>query len=124
MPGPKPAVLTLTDRQRAILQSFARSTTLAHAHVQRARLILAATEPTNNTRIARRLGLDRDTVRLWRTRWQAATATLAAQEAADPADAPLRSLIQALLTDAPRCGAPPTFTPEQVVQIVALACED
>jgi len=27
------------------------------------------------------------------------------------------------LDDAPRAGAPPTFTAEQVVQIIALACE-
>ncbi len=29
-----------------------------------------------------------------------------------------------VLADAPRSGAPATFTPEQVCQIVALACED
>ena len=28
------------------------------------------------------------------------------------------------LSDAPRCGAPATFTPEQICQVVALACED
>jgi hypothetical protein len=28
------------------------------------------------------------------------------------------------LSDAPRCGAPATFTPEQICQIMALACED
>jgi putative transposase len=28
------------------------------------------------------------------------------------------------LSDAPRCGAPATFTPEQICQIMAMACED
>jgi putative transposase len=32
--------------------------------------------------------------------------------------------IEGVLADAPRSGAPATFTPEQVVRIVALACED
>ena len=30
----------------------------------------------------------------------------------------------ARLGDAPRCGAQATFTPEQICQIMALACED
>jgi hypothetical protein len=36
----------------------------------------------------------------------------------------LRECIEGVLADAPRSGAPATFTPEQVVLIVALACED
>jgi hypothetical protein len=28
------------------------------------------------------------------------------------------------LSDAPRCGAPATFTPETICRIMALACED
>ena len=35
----------------------------------------------------------------------------------------LRELVDGLLQDAPRSGAPDTFTAEQVVRIVALACE-
>src|SRR6266516_467855 len=35
----------------------------------------------------------------------------------------LLALIAQLLADAPRPGAPPTFTPEQIVQLVAVACE-
>jgi putative transposase len=35
----------------------------------------------------------------------------------------LARLVSDALDDAPRAGAPPTFTAEQVVQIVALACE-
>jgi putative transposase len=34
----------------------------------------------------------------------------------------LRKLIAETLADAPRPGAPPTFTAEQIVQIIALAC--
>jgi hypothetical protein len=32
--------------------------------------------------------------------------------------------VAARLSDAPRCGAPATFTPEAICQIMALICED
>jgi hypothetical protein len=35
----------------------------------------------------------------------------------------LRQLIEQALADAPRSGAPPIFTPEQVCLLIALACE-
>src|ERR1700694_5364574 len=37
--------------------------------------------------------------------------------------APWRRAIEAVLTDEPRPGAPGKFTPEQVTQILAIACE-
>ena len=35
----------------------------------------------------------------------------------------LKRVVEEALSDEPRPGAPPRFTPEQIVQIVALACE-
>jgi hypothetical protein len=58
-------------------------------------------------------------VRTWRARWAAAEGQLALAEA-DPAT--LRQTISLILADAPRSGTPPTFTAEQVVHIVNLAC--
>src|SRR5262249_31896169 len=94
-----------------------------HHLVTRARLILHAAAGHNNSHIAATLQLDRGRVRLWRARWRAAAATLAAAEAADPAAIQLQAAIEHLLADAPRPGTPPKFSPEQIVQIVALACE-
>ena len=37
-------------------------------------------------------------------------------------DNALRTLIAEVLADAPRPGTPPTFTPEQIVHIIAIAC--
>ena len=39
-------------------------------------------------------------------------------------DKELRQSIESILADAPRSGAPPTFTAEQIVQIVAVSCEN
>jgi putative transposase len=58
--------------------------------------------------IARELGVWPKTVRHWRVRWLASAV-----------DTP----VVVRLTDAPRPGAPATFTPEQVCAIMALACE-
>ena len=124
MRGPKAVPLTVTPRQAAILAHLTRCSTVSQALALRARLVLAAADGAATDQIARQLGVHRQTVQLWRTRWHAAAATLAAHEAAEPTDPPLQALISDLLRDAPRCGTPPTFTPEQVVQIVALACEE
>jgi putative transposase len=124
MRGPQPVPPVLTARQQTILTQLTRHRTGAHHLVVRARLILLAAAGHNNTAIARQLALSARTVRLWRGRWLAATARLHAQEQADPLAAPLTTAITAALTDAPRPGAPPTFSAEQLVQVVAIACED
>ncbi len=54
--GPKLAPLTLTDEQRDQLNGIARSTTMPHALVQRARMILASAEGLTNAAVARRVG--------------------------------------------------------------------
>jgi putative transposase len=45
-------------------------------------------------------------------------------EADESSDKALTTVIVEALTDHPRSGTPATFTPEQIVQIVAVACED
>lgn len=123
MRGPKPTPITLTARQHALLERVTRRHTTPHHLVRRAHLLLHAATGCNNDQVARQLGLDRGTVRIWRTRWLSAVARLAAAEAADDTDQALTAVVLEVLQDAPRPGAPDTFTAEQVVQIVALACE-
>jgi transposase-like protein len=80
---------------------------------------LAAAAGQRNEPLARQLGCTPTTVRKWRARWAVAEASLAAAEAhADD----LQGVIAAVLADAPRPGAPDTFTAEQIVQIINLAC--
>jgi putative transposase len=49
---------------------------------------------------------------------------LAAVEAKEDADKPLVEAIEVVLTDAYRSGAPSCFSAEQIVQIIAVACEE
>jgi len=124
MPGPQPTVIELSVRQRSALEHLRRRQTSTQRLVRRVNIILTAAAGSNNEQTARRLGIYRESVRQWRARWLAGTASLAAIEAEESDDQPLITAIEALLADAYRSGAPSTFSAEQVVQIIALACED
>jgi putative transposase len=122
MRGPTPPTATLSDRLRGALEHLARRQTSSQRLVRRLQIVLAAAAGLNNEEIARRVALDRSTVRTWRMRWLAAAPRLEAAVSAGDDDRLLARLVSDALDDAPRAGAPPTFSAEQVVQIVALAC--
>ena len=141
MRGPKPPPIILTPTQRETLQQLKRRQRSPQQLVRRVRIILeAATTGTSNTRIAKLLVIDRGQVRTWRKRWlEAQPRLIAAEEKAKekakekPAGGGgesgsngvlITELVEEVLADEPRPGTPPTFTPEQIVRIVALACED
>jgi putative transposase len=94
--------------------------------VQRSQLILAMLDGANNAVAARQFDLHLDTPRLWRKRWLQLSPQLELLERSLPEDeeATLRSRLELLLSDQPRPGTPPQFSPEQVTAIIALACED
>lgn len=86
-------------------------------------MILKIGEGTSNREVARQMGKDRWTVIGWRKRWLKMGAKLKAAQAEGVEEKALKRVIAEALSDEPRSGAPPRFTPEQIVQIVALACE-
>jgi len=59
---------------------------------------------------------------LWRGRWLEAEEALTAAEGEEDPKA-LTEAIRAVLSDAPRSGGPPKFSPEQLCAILAIACE-
>jgi putative transposase len=91
--------------------------------VRRVLVLLALAANPCLTAVAEQLSLTRISVRLWRDRWLAAQDALAQAEKDDLPDSQLSALIEEALGDGPRPGAPATFTPQQIVQIVAVACE-
>ena len=119
MSGPLPVPITVSPSQLAVLERLLRQQTAPQALVRRSKIVLAAATGQRNEAIAAQLGCSPTTVRLWRGRWAAAESALAAVERTAP---DLRATIAAVLADAPRPGAPDTFTAEQIVQIVNLAC--
>ena len=121
MPG-KAAKITITERQKDILQTFSRSVTAPSRLRQRALIILLAFDGLRNEQIAARVGLTHRQVGRWRRRWAHAWNQLIDIECCE-SRADLRRAIDAVLSDEPRPGAPGKFTPEQVTQIFAVACE-
>ena len=121
MPG-KAAKVTISERQQDLLDQFRKSTTAPSRLRQRATVILLAFAGTRNEDIAAQVGLGRHAVGLWRQRWAAAWERLIRVECLDT-QAALRRAIEDVLADEPRPGAPGKFTPEQLTQLFALACE-
>ncbi len=122
MPSPQAKPLQVSSLQQELLQQITQRSTSAQRLVKRAHIILEALKGTSNTRIAQRLQIDYETVRRWRDRWHAAESRLQAIEETGKRKL-LKQAIEVLLTDEPRPGAPTTFTFEQFMQIMALACE-
>jgi len=85
-------------------------------------VLLALADDPCLERVAAAQGLTRVSVRLWRDRWLESADRLLAAEA-EASEQELLALIEGALDDAPRPGGPATFSPEQIVAIVAVACE-
>ena len=79
MPGPQLPPLDLTLDEQRDLTALVRRHTAPQQLVLRARIILLAADGLNNSQIARTLGLEADTVRLWRQRWQTERKAVARQ---------------------------------------------
>lgn len=124
MAYPKASHISLTPKQQFILEQIVRRPTSCQGLVKRVKLILAAAKGTNNTQLCVALQMSRTTVRLWRKRWEDSADRLMAAEAKGLNDKQLTQLIMSVLQDGERPGTPVTFSTEQVVQIVALACEN
>lgn len=119
MAGPQPQAITLSAPQRMILEEWQRQHSCPQALALRVQIILGAASGQQNVPLAAALGCTPKTVWKWRARWAAAESQLAAAEAEPRA---LRQVLASVLADAPRPGAPDTFTAEQIVLIVNLAC--
>lgn len=107
MPGPKPPTVPLSEAERHALHTLIRAHKTPQHLSFRAHVILLLAEGLTAPDVARRLGTTRTTVRRWRRHWLKRPGCAAPER----------------LQDAPRPGAPTTFSAEQWCQIIALACE-
>jgi transposase len=121
MPG-KTAKVTITERQYDILQTIRNAPTAASQLRQRAAIILRAFQKRTNEEIAAEVGLARRQVSTWRRRWADAWDRLIRIECTQ-SHAASRRAVEQVLRDEPRAGSPGKFTPEQIVEILAVACE-
>jgi len=121
MPG-SAAKLVITERQQAVLRQIVAAPTSPVRLVQRADIILRAFAKEENQAIAAAVDLDPTAVGLWRRRWVEAWPKLIQIECTET-PAAFRRAIEDVLSDRPRRGNPGKFTPEQLTQLLALACE-
>jgi hypothetical protein len=100
---PRARQITLTATYRRKLKALAYSHTAGYQQVIRARIIRDAAHGYSNNKIAARQGVHVDTVRYWRGRY--------ANEGLPD------------LPDRRRSGRPARFTPVQVAEVKAMACQ-
>jgi transposase len=124
MRGRKPPEINLTPRLEKILKTIAHSYTNPYWLVIRAKIILYAAAGIGTGEIAGRLDIEADTVGKWRKRWFETEPRLTTADAEGLETKALAELVIEVLSDAPRTGRPQTFRPEQLVQVIAVACED
>jgi putative transposase len=115
----------ITEKQSELLHSLLRRQKSSQALVRRIQMIFEAANGLSNTEISLKLHLNRESIIRWRKRWAHAFPRLKALEN-NPLipEKELLSQIESVFQDAERCGAPPTYKEEQIVQIIAIACED
>jgi putative transposase len=104
--------IVLSEKEQEGLVQITKRHRSEQQVVLRARIVLAAAQGHANVQIASQLGVNVDTVRLWRGRWAGLQGI----------DLQTLSLIERL-QDAPRPGVKPKFSIEQRAQMAALACE-
>src|ERR1700681_4373057 len=122
MPSQQASPIHLSPLQQDLLQRLVKRHSREQRLVKRGQIILEAAKGTSNTKIAHHQQVDYETVRRWRDRWRAAESRLQVIEATGKPKL-LSQAIEVLLTDEQRPGAPATFTFEQFMRIMALACE-
>ena len=115
--------LRLPQKLYKILKRFSRKRKSPQWLVQRSQIILWRAKGNNLSEIARKLEIDRKTAHLWLKRWKEGQKILSIS-LADASPKSLEKRIKILLSDAPRSGAPPHFSPEQITHLIARACED
>ena len=108
MPRHAATPVRLSHKDRRALEALVRRHSAPQALVTRAQIVLLAAAGVGVRATVARLAVGRATVQRWRRRWSNSSAALPVLER---------------LLDAPRPGTPPTFTPEQICSILALACE-
>lgn len=118
----KAARTPLTTCMHDILRQVADGRNVATAVVTRAKMILMAFEKHHNRDIARRIGCCAKAVGRWRRRWRDSFDALLAMQFSETNAAFRRAIIECL-SDAPRSGSPGTFTAEQIVGLIGIACE-
>ena len=120
MQGRHAKPVEISEQEGQLLRQIIRQPTQPQWLVTRSKIILGAAGGLSISQQSRELGLVRNAVQHWREKWTSRQEER--QIGAEKGE--LQETIIQLLHDDYRSGTPATFTAEQVVQIIAVACED
>ncbi|MGL5829081.1 MAG: IS630 family transposase, partial [Angustibacter sp.] len=104
MPGPSAAAVELSGDERVELEALVRRRRTAQALALRSRIVLASADGKPNAVIAEELGVSRETVRKWRTRF-------------------LVGRLEGLVDD-PRPGRPRVISDERINEVITKTLEE
>jgi transposase len=104
MPDPRLEPLVLSEDERRTLENWVKRRSTAQGLATRARIVLACAGGGSNTAVAARLGVGRNAVTRWRSRF-------------------LRERLDGL-HDEPRPGVPRTITDAQVEEVIVRTLEE
>lgn len=121
MPRMQSVAIHLSEREQKILESLAKGTHTPLHLKQRAAILLEEAAGRSNSEIVRMMTFRRNTVKKWRIRYGQAAAEIHTREADHPRE--LRKLVESVLQDDDRPGAPATYTNEQIAQILSLSLQ-
>ncbi len=124
---PAPAI-QMSSRQYKIFSKERNKRTTSRQNYTRISILLGASQGQSNSQIAREEGVNLNTVKNWRNRWNAAYDQLKifekGPEGKSVSEHELLQKMLEIISDRPRSGAPPRITDAQKQQIVAIACEE
>ncbi|WP_163370521.1 helix-turn-helix domain-containing protein [Endozoicomonas acroporae] len=108
MPSKHTQQIVLSEQQRSALDLIVRQRKSSQAMVLRAKIILLGAQGKSLQGTAKELSCNRETVTRWRKHWVERSDEMPVLEK---------------LKEAPRPGAKPKFTEEQICLIVAMSCD-
>lgn len=115
--------ITVSDRQRRILDKLERSGKTPQQIVPRVQIVRLSCEGVPNKVQSAELEMTQETIGRWRQRWLDGQDELIAAEEGGISDLELERMIIRVLGDAQRSGAPPRFGAHQMAQLFSLACK-
>ena len=114
----------VSEVQKNILFTISKRRDSGQHLVRRARVVMLACEQQTNKQIAEQVGMCQNTVRTWRKRWKQEQGKLDTIEAGGNEKALYKFIVEEVLADDPYNGERGKYTPEQVAQLYAIACEN
>jgi transposase len=113
----------LSQVQENVLLAITKRRDSPQNLVQRSQVVLFAASGQDNQQIAAQVGLYSKTVRTWRPRWNKQQQKIDAIENDGNEKALHEFITDVVLADDPYNGKRGKYTPEQIMQLYAIACE-